>query len=1193
MPTKFSFPTPAASGSPAVSVIIPMYNAEKYIAECLDSLLNQTFQDFEVIAVDDCSEDNSVAIVNDYVPKFGGRLSVVRMEKNSGYAGFPRNKGIELADGEYLYFIDPDDTIAPTALEELYSLAKKFDADIVHCEKYYAVPDEFYHDAEYRKNLKPYSWPMGEKIFVTEPTLLTDDLGKRVKNFSQKWLQWASWMQLIRRDFLRDNGIRFLNVYSQDMVFTMCELCCAKNYLVVPNVFYYWRKHKNSKTQEDLNTRQILHRYVSTLKQGINYLDEFLNRQEFFAKQADLKYVLFDMLFTTILERLDNTYHKVSAHELCELLRKEFDGNSAFAAFTFNAMNAYRLQVNASPKSTAPEIETAPADAEGQAFYSRQMPAVSVVVPMYNAEEFIGECLDSLLIQTFQDFEVIVVDDCSTDNGVAIVKNYMSRFNGRLKLTHTKQNSGGGGYIPRNIGQALSRGKYIFFADSDDFLLPTGLQTLYEAAEKFNADITYIAAYYRLDRPNEPYVFKDSVGKDLAAKNLEDKLTFMADDTDKIVQEYLYKKGIHAPWSVFLNRDFLMQNKISFPEEIYNGGDGIWNLYIRCLSKRFLRNPTPVYFRRCYDSESITRKMRPLAEQIAHKIKAFSLWLKALWKVATETDFLKENPVYAYDLFKVEIGWVLNDMREYLKQLSDREIYEFVFREVAKENNSPNWMMPFFFSFINVERKDDYHFNLINKFKRYLTARVDLQLSTKNIGGDFQIVSVSDKQAETEKPPFLQKDGIGYKVQSYSGKMEIVAKATSDGLLRLNLRGLDVRAKGNKSKRVPFWIDYTKLSVNGKVIFDKPTPAWHNEPYEYALDVKAGEEIKIQTEWLPHMGEVKVIEPPPPPPQKVVEPIADKFLPYLTARVDLQLTPKTWNGDFQIVSVSDDKADVIRASWLAENEIGYAIQSHKGKMEIVAKATANGPLNLKLRGFWALDPADNSKLFPYWIDYTKLIVNGEIIFDKVTPAWHDEPFDYDMEVKAGDEITVSVEWLPHMGEVKVVAPPEKIEPPSEKLTPPEKVEPPPEKSEPIDPERIPYLTGRVDLQLTPKTAGGDFKIVSVSDDKADIVRASWLAENEIGYAIQSHNGKMDIVAKATADGPLNLKLRGFWALDPADNSKLFPYWIDYTKLTVNGEVIFDKVTPAWHDEPFDYNMDVNAGDEIAVSVEWLPHESDT
>ena len=1028
---------------------------------------------------------------------------------------------------------------------------------------------------------------MGEKIFITQPTLLTDDLGKRVKNFSQKWLQWASWMQLIRRDFLIDNGIRFLNVYSQDMVFTMCELCCAKNYLVVPNVFYYWRKHKMSKTQEELNTRQILHRYVSTLKQGINYLDEFLNRQEFFANQADLKYVLFDMLFTTILERLDNTYHKVSAHELLEFLRKEFDGDTAFAAFTFNAMNAYRLQMNASPKSIAPEIETAHADAKVQNFSSRQMPAISVVVPMYNAEEYINECLDSLLKQTFQDFEVIVVDDCSEDNSVFIVKNYMPKFNGRLQLINREKNSGGGGYIPRNIGQALSRGKYIFFADSDDFLLPTGLQTLYEAAEKFNADITYIAAYYRLDRPNEPYVFKDAIGKDLAAKNLEDKLTFMADDTQKIVCDYLYKKGIHAPWSVFLNRDFLMKNKISFPEEIYNGGDGIWNLYIRCLSKRFLRNPTPVYFRRCYDSESITRKMRPLAEQVAHKIRAFSLWLKALWEIATKLDFLKENPVYAYDLFKVEIGWILNDMREYLKQLTDREIYEIIYREIAKENNSANWMLPFFFSFINVERKaDGYYFELINKFKRYFTARADFQLKPKSEGGDFEIVSVSDKQATVEKPPFLQKNGTGYQVQSYSGNMEIVAKAATAGQLNLNLRGLDVRAQGNRSKRVPYWIDYTKLTVNGEIIFDKLTPVWHNEPYEYNLDVKAGEEIKTCLEWLPHMGDVKVTAPPPPP-QKVVEPIADKFLPYITGRVDLQLTPKTTGGDFQIVNVSDDKADIAKASWLTENEIGYAIQSHKGKMDIVAKATADGQIKIYLRGFWALDPADNSKLFPYWIDYTKLTVNGEVIFDKVTPAWHDAPFDYNMEVKAGDEITVSVEWLPHMGDVKVIAPPpEKIE------LPPEKLALPPEKVQQIDAERLPYLTGRVDLQLTPKGAG-DFNIVSVSDDKADIAKASWLTENEIGYAIQSHKGKMDIVAKATADGQIKIYLRGFWALDPADNSKLFPYWIDYTKLTVNGEVIFDKVTPAWHDAPFDYNMEVKAGDKITVSVEWLPHESDT
>ena len=102
---------------PAVSVIIPLYNAERYISECLDSVLNQTFDNYEVIVVDDCSTDNSVAIVESYAEKFGGRLILSRMDKNSGSGGLPRNKGIMLSRGEYIQFLDADDMLTNTALE--------------------------------------------------------------------------------------------------------------------------------------------------------------------------------------------------------------------------------------------------------------------------------------------------------------------------------------------------------------------------------------------------------------------------------------------------------------------------------------------------------------------------------------------------------------------------------------------------------------------------------------------------------------------------------------------------------------------------------------------------------------------------------------------------------------------------------------------------------------------------------------------------------------------------------------------------------------------------------------------------------------------------------------------------------------------------------------------------------------------
>ena len=122
---------------PAISIIIPVYNAEKFIGEALDSILEQTFQDFEVIVVDDCSKDSSPEVVKSYLEKFGGRLIFSSMKKNSGSAPAPRNKGFRFSRGEYIFFMDSDDTLTKTGLEEMYTLAKEYNADVVYCEKYF------------------------------------------------------------------------------------------------------------------------------------------------------------------------------------------------------------------------------------------------------------------------------------------------------------------------------------------------------------------------------------------------------------------------------------------------------------------------------------------------------------------------------------------------------------------------------------------------------------------------------------------------------------------------------------------------------------------------------------------------------------------------------------------------------------------------------------------------------------------------------------------------------------------------------------------------------------------------------------------------------------------------------------------------------------------------------------------------
>lgn len=292
------------------------------------------------------------------------------------------------------------------------------------------------------------------------------------------------------------------------------------------------------------------------------------------------------------------------------------------------------------------------------------------------------------------------------------------------------------------------------------------------------------------------------------------------------------------------------------------------------------------------------------------------------------------------------------------------------------------------------------------KFKNYFTARMDLKLMSTE--GDFQILSMSDDKATIWKPDWFQKGGIGYQIQSYVGKLEMVAKATVDGKINLDLRGLDVKDSKDKSKRIPYWVDYTKLTVNGKTIINKNTPAWHDKAYLHRMDVKANTEVKIQVEWLPHRGDIL-----PEAPKVQVQTIADKFLPYVTGRVDIQLVPKTAGSDFKILSVSDERASVDKAEWLQKDGIGYQIQSYAGNMNIIAKATADGQIRLNLRGLDVRDPKDKSKRIPYWIDYTKLTVNGKVIINKRTPAWHDKAYYHAIDVKANEEIKVQVEWLPH------------------------------------------------------------------------------------------------------------------------------------------------------------------------------------
>ena len=194
--------------TPAITVIIPVYNAKKYVGQCLQSIVNQTFQDYEVIVVDDCSTDGSVLEVEKYAEKFDGKLKLVKRTQNSGGPAVPRNIGLDYARGKYVTFLDNDDLYVESALEELYKLAESAQAEVVHAERFY-VPDD--SEVMINANTKMHIESAQSVDFVTEPTLENKTMVKKLTDFHLK-KYWFTWNKLILRSFLIENQIKFPDI---------------------------------------------------------------------------------------------------------------------------------------------------------------------------------------------------------------------------------------------------------------------------------------------------------------------------------------------------------------------------------------------------------------------------------------------------------------------------------------------------------------------------------------------------------------------------------------------------------------------------------------------------------------------------------------------------------------------------------------------------------------------------------------------------------------------------------------------------------------------------------------------------------------------------------------------------------------------------------------------------------------------
>lgn len=210
-----------------VSVIIPVYNAEKYINECLDSLLRQTYSDFEIICVDDGSSDRSLEILHRYKQQ-DGRITVLS-QKNQ-YAGAARNVGMERAKGKYLLFLDADDFFCEDMLERAVDEAEKSRTEILAFDAY------LYDDV--RKEIKTESWaPLSAALFGDGVKSAA-----KIANVLYQFATPAPWNKLFLRDHVEKNGLRFQEIKRvNDLSFTYEALSCAERIGVLNEKLLYYR----------------------------------------------------------------------------------------------------------------------------------------------------------------------------------------------------------------------------------------------------------------------------------------------------------------------------------------------------------------------------------------------------------------------------------------------------------------------------------------------------------------------------------------------------------------------------------------------------------------------------------------------------------------------------------------------------------------------------------------------------------------------------------------------------------------------------------------------------------------------------------------------------------------------------------------------------------------------------------------
>ena len=286
-----------------VSIIVPIYNSEKFLSRCLNSIREQTFDDFEVIMINDGSTDNSSGVCEEYC-KSDARFKLVN-QKNAGPSA-ARNRGIDEADSKYLSFIDADDWVEPDFIEQLYNAAEQTDADITVCSYIVDYPDKSIKRAA--THLKPGLYVGQDCREIAANSMVSFVTG--VVGYSV--------LRLVRREFLQNSGYRFntsINRSEDSLLWTQLSFKANRLCLITDKHPYHYVMNENS------ITHKYMEDYWSMVKTIHNELRKTLPDEEMVIKKINHAFLLRTFTAMQVSSLADNK--KVFLRDFKKIVKDE------------------------------------------------------------------------------------------------------------------------------------------------------------------------------------------------------------------------------------------------------------------------------------------------------------------------------------------------------------------------------------------------------------------------------------------------------------------------------------------------------------------------------------------------------------------------------------------------------------------------------------------------------------------------------------------------------------------------------------------------------------------------------------------------------------------------------------------------------------------------------------------------------